>query len=290
MQRIEIVHEVSNLAPTPERYLEYEQAAEEDFITDEDEIRATIRRVVTMSWKDSVFTLDELHGHLIKNFVKYPVPAGEEQAWLEGVIYDLWRSQKEMARVAGVAMPTIINTKIEGKHHFGIIEPITETGVPELDVAPALVSPAPEVKEADDQVQLVVVESKPEQQSDIAELDDSVSPELDITPPTLRPSEVAARIFDEYTKDHADDSEFDMTYLMNLFKTSECNAEPKDVRSVIKTMEDSGYIHSYTTGKKKSQRTWWRMDADVKADVLADMADGSFGDSLDMFDDDEAVA
>ena len=127
MQQIDVIHEVDANMPTPERILEYEQANEEDFITDEAEIRGIIRRAVTLAWEDSVFTLDELHGRLINNFVKYPVPEGEEHEWLESVVYDLWRTQKEMARIAGGVMPTIVNTKIEGKRHFGILQPALES-------------------------------------------------------------------------------------------------------------------------------------------------------------------
>ena len=292
MQQIDVIHEVDANMPTPERILEYEQANEEDFITDEAEIRGIIRRAVTLAWEDSVFTLDELHGRLINNFVKYPVPEGEEHEWLESVVYDLWRTQKEMARIAGGVMPTIVNTKIEGKRHFGILQPALES-------EPAYAEPSLHV----------VAEERPETvaeppESVVAELlsenadtTETMSPEivevteLDIAPVLLRPSEIATRIFQEYIGSRDERPQYDNAYLMGLFKENGVVVQAKDIREVIKGMADSGYVHSYTTGKNKTQRTWWTMDADVKTDVLADIEDGSFYESLSgMFDDEEAVA
>lgn len=286
MQRLDVIHEVNNLAPKAERYVEYEQAAEEDFITNEDEIRAIIRRAVTMSWKDSVFTLDELHGHLINNFVKYPVPAGEERQWLEDAVYDLWRTQKEMARLAAAAMPTIVNTKIEGKRHYGIVSPIVENDMAaatesSLENSSAQTEPAVDVDEAE------IMVAKEE----VVPLKKTAIKERRIDVPALRPSDIAARIFQEYIGSKEESPRFEKSYLMTLFKSEGLEVPSKEVRDVIDAMADSGYIRSYTTGRNKSRRTWWCMDHDVKADVITDIDDGTFHACLpDIFDVEESVA
>jgi len=288
MQHIEISGDAKSLAPTPERQLEYQQAAEGDYITDAGEIRAIVRRAVTMSWEDSVFTLDELHGHMIKNFVKYPVPEGKEMEWLEESVYDIWRSQKEMARIAGGVLPSIINTEIDDIRHYGVVKPVaqgTETEARSELVEANLLEAAEEM--TDEPVRLAIVES-PDPGEPI-EVD--VTPSIDIEPQPLRPSEIAARLFEEYTGSTVENPKFDVLHIMNLFKGGGYSTQPKDIRNVIKTMADSGYIHSYTTGRNKHQRTWWCMDADTKADVLSDINEGSLSDYLpDMFDSQESVA
>ncbi len=246
-----------------------------------------------MSWKDCVFTLDELHGHLIKNFVKYPVPAGEEREWLEEVIYGLWRAQKELARVAGGELPTIINAEIDDRQHYGIVTPMrtgTDTNI-EYDL---MVMPMPEVVEVPtDDEPIEYIPAEPAQEIALVSIENMDSERVgDIAPLAVRPSDIAAHIFDQYIQSQVESPKFDIAHIMSLFNCSEfVNVQPKEVRDVIRAMAESGYIHSYTTGKNKSRRTWWCMDADVKSDVLDDIVAGSFHECLpDLFDDQEAVA
>lgn len=291
MQKIEFLHDVTNLAPTAERLQEYATADESDFITDEDEIRATIRRAVTMSWQDSVFTLDELHGHLIKNFIKLPVPESERNEWLEAVIYDIWQTRRELARVANGVLPTIINRKMSGAHYYGIVEPQPH---PNENDAPVYnePEPAPAVIEA-----LIEETNEPcesnQQYAPVASIVD-IEPELakHETPAILtRHSEIAAKIFEQYIQSNEAAPRFEVVHLMKLFCNQDMAAKPKDVRHVIKIMTENGYIRSYTTGKNKSQRTWWGMDADIKQEIVEQVEEGSLDQCLqDIFDDEEAVA
>jgi len=284
MQRIDIIHEENRVVPVQEEYTDYE-SVEEDFITDEDEIRAIIRRAVTISWEDSIFTLDELHARLMKNFVKYPVPEGEEYGWLEDTVYELWREQKEKT-LAGTVLPTMISVKVEGKRHYGIVRPTLESE--EVQVKTPQADGEDQAGTIDEPMKPVLV-AEPKEEAEQPDTPDHKEP--DIAPPPLLPSEIAAHVFEKYLDSKEERPKFEISYLMNLFRDTGLNAQPKDIRNVVKSMAESGYIQSYMTGKNKGQRTWWYMDADVKADVLTDIEDDSFYESLpDMFDGEEAVA
>lgn len=135
-----------------ERKTPVDTEGEQERVEDPTEIAAMIRRVVTMSWRDAVFTYDELADHLTMNGAVLSEDVRERDEYFEQVIMDIWHTRKELARAAGEALPSLVRAKKDGSNMVGIAVPgnAVEAAVPvETEVAEVIVLPQDAESEAE---------------------------------------------------------------------------------------------------------------------------------------------
>lgn len=89
-------------------------------IDDPTEIAAMVRRVVTIVWRDAVFTYDELADHLKMNGAVLPKDVRERDAYFEETIIEIWHTRKALARAAGEALPSLVRAENGGVEMIGI--------------------------------------------------------------------------------------------------------------------------------------------------------------------------
>lgn len=243
MQRIELLGEVVGKTQVSIEVADDTTEATE-FITDEDEIRDIIRRAATMSWRDSIFSFDELAERLRRNDVVLPVPRNERDAYFEAVLDSIWHQQKELARIALQPLPTRVRYMLGKVEHHGIVIPDQQVAVPE--VVGSLVS---ETEESGSEIQ------------------------ADEEPKILDGCDVARMIFDELMSS----SDTTPRMVVGDFVVKLRNEYPDTpgalFRSVVREMVDNGFVTTYATGKRRQQKQWIAMPADVRADVLEELAE-----------------
>lgn len=89
-------------------------------IDDPAEIAAMVRRVVTLTWRDAVFTYDELADHLMMNGAVLPENIQERDDYFEQIIIDIWHTRKALARAAGEALPSLVRVEQHGVDMIGV--------------------------------------------------------------------------------------------------------------------------------------------------------------------------
>jgi len=272
MQRIEFVgieEAVDNRG-----MLDLTQMDEAELVTDPIEIEAIIRRAVTLLWKESIFTYDELAAHLNKNYAVLPSSIKERDELFETTIQKLWLTQKELARVALAPLPTRVryyNPKTRQKYH-GIIVPYFDKPVE---------APAPH----EDAVQTFLPVQRRVHTESPAGLGEVI--ELSEKQPGFSTLEIAQRIFDAFTSSKGRETVIGVQKLRSLVVTERPATQLDDIDFVMRKMVENGYVTMRKTGKNKDTRWNAVMDEVTKQEVLSDIEDGVFDLGLEyMFGDD----
>jgi len=275
MQRIEFVgieEAVDNSG-----ILDLTQVDEAELITDPIEIEAIIRRAVTLLWKESIFTYDELAAHLNKNYVILPSSIKERDELFETTIQKVWLTQKELARVALTPLPTRVryyDSKTRQKYH-GIIVPYFDKPVE---------TPAPREETSIQPSPIVQRRTRIESPTELGEVI-----ELSEKQPGFSTLEIARRIFDAFTHIKGRETVIGVQKLRSLLVTERPATRLDDVDFVMKKMAENGYVTMRKTGKNKDTRWNAVMDEATKLEVLSDIEDGVFDLGLEYMFGDEML-
>ncbi|MDB5176819.1 MAG: hypothetical protein JWN75_487 [Candidatus Saccharibacteria bacterium] len=280
MQQIVFTGEL--LTITPNSNNEHEDGYEP--VTDVNEIKAIIRRAVTITFKDYLFNHDELATLLNNNDVVLPVPMDERNEWLDQMIGDILHDQQEIARVALSTLPRLIRTPYEGDELLGIVIPnqiqYVET-VESTALNAAAVTELPSA--ANDEV------IQPTRVSELSE--NVISIEHIAKKPALNREEIAAVLFDNFVDESPHATKINIQQIMAIIQSLDTDTSSREVRDTLKIMVDNMYLSTYKTGKNKQQQTWYVMQHEIKEEVLSEINDGNFDECVtNVFGDDEEVA
>lgn len=249
MQKIDFEGEVQSFqapAHVPE-------IAPQDVISDPAEIHALIRRAVILSWKDQLFSYDELAHRLAINGVQLELTTEERDAWFEQTILELWHTQKELARTALQPLPTLVRNNEYEADLIGIVTP-GETPEPSRVI--------------DDVKSPEIIEARPQTIK-------PTTPERTVTK-EIAAQDIARIVFYLLTQTSEESSKVQYSQVVEAARSIQPTINPKLIRSVVQTMLENGYITSYLTGHKKKSNRWLVMDADTKQDVIEEINEGTF--------------
>jgi len=261
MQRIELLEEVGQKPLIQEGSAE--PLAAEDLITDEVEIRNIIRRAVTISWQDCVFSLDELADRLGRNGVVLPTRRQTRNEYLMEAIEDLWHQQKELARVALQPLPTLVRTRLGQIPHYGIVIPMHE-----VETAAVVEAPLPSIEAEEVVVDLPVISAEAFQEK-------------------LHPLDragVARAIIDKLMSESRDSPRFLYGDFVAGLKNSFPGTESATCRSVLRALVENGYVQTYPTGRKRKKHspdTWVEMSVEIRDELLAEIEDSTLDSMLE---------
>lgn len=229
-------------------------------ISDPQEIEGIIRRAVTIMWKGSVFTYDELAAHLLRNYVVLPESTKERDGLFDSIIESLWRQQVELARTALNAMPILLHCSQNQRTYHGIITPLSGT----------LFEASCEVEDR--------VEEPVFNLGTIVEHDTPVLPEAQFQAATAQ--DIATQLFDIFLSYKGQETVIGVQKLKQHITAQNTQVRGATIMTVIERMVDNGYITLRKTGHKKDTRWNVVMDEVTKNEIRADIEEGVFDEGI----------
>ncbi len=230
-----------------------EVSDDEELIVDPNEIEAIIRRAITISWLNTIYTHQELEDILLANSVQLPYDPKRRAEYFDEVIARIWHKQQELARAAMQPIPTLFRGIVEGTPHLGIVIPEVTIGSSGTDRVSETTTELMLIEEAQKLEAATIVDSKL----------------------------IADKILTYMTNDHGR-LPIDRQKLPELIVSDTgIRVDGAALRHSLRILLDNRLVSIYTTGSKKSSRQWVKLGEDVDTDIKEMRDEGTYHPMLD---------